>query len=242
MHRPSAAENPAAPLGHHWQDSTHISAGVVTTALQLWKFKLEGSAFHGAEPDENRATIDLGALDSWSVRLNYAPTRNWSAQVSHGRLNNPESTEPGDTVRTTASIMYNLPLERGNWASSVIWGRNHRADGDSNAYLLESTLKFLDRNTVYTRLELGDKRHLLEENIFGRPGLADAHDLGDPSFRVGAYTFGYVRDLFVNEWVNVGMGADVTVYSTPKALDPVYGANPSAVHVFFRIRPTGRHM
>src|SRR5262249_2614670 len=23
MHRASAAENPAAPLGHHWQDSTH---------------------------------------------------------------------------------------------------------------------------------------------------------------------------------------------------------------------------
>jgi len=30
MHRMSAAENPAAPLGHHWQDSTHITHDVIT--------------------------------------------------------------------------------------------------------------------------------------------------------------------------------------------------------------------
>ena len=33
MHRPSAAENPAPPLGHHMQDSTHVSFGVVTTGF-----------------------------------------------------------------------------------------------------------------------------------------------------------------------------------------------------------------
>ncbi len=242
MHRPSAAENPAAPLGHHWMDSTHIADGVVTTGLQVGKFKFEGSAFHGAEPDENRATIDLGALDSWSVRVNFAPTRDWSMQVSHGRLNNPEATEPGDTVRTTASVMYNRRIDRGNWATSVIWGRNHRDDGDSNAYLLESTLRFLDRNTVYTRLELGDKRHLLDENIFDRPGLPNAASYGDPWFRVGAYSFGYVRDVYVNEWVNIGVGADVTTYSKPYELDAVYGQTPTSYHVYVRIRPSGRHM
>lgn len=31
MHQASASEIPTAPLGHHWQDSTHISHGVVTT-------------------------------------------------------------------------------------------------------------------------------------------------------------------------------------------------------------------
>jgi hypothetical protein len=30
MHRASAGDNPAAPLGHHWQDSTHIAFHVVT--------------------------------------------------------------------------------------------------------------------------------------------------------------------------------------------------------------------
>ena len=33
MHRESASENPAAPLSHHEQDSTHTSFGVVTTGF-----------------------------------------------------------------------------------------------------------------------------------------------------------------------------------------------------------------
>ena len=33
MHRPSAMDNPPAPLGHHWQDATHVSFGVLTGAL-----------------------------------------------------------------------------------------------------------------------------------------------------------------------------------------------------------------
>jgi hypothetical protein len=30
MHRPSAMNNPDAPIGHHWQDATHITFGVLT--------------------------------------------------------------------------------------------------------------------------------------------------------------------------------------------------------------------
>src|SRR5262249_11025717 len=52
MHRASASENPSAPLGHHWQDSTHITHGVVTAGITAGLFKFEGSLFHGAEPDE----------------------------------------------------------------------------------------------------------------------------------------------------------------------------------------------
>ena len=33
MHRPSATENPQAPLGHHYLDSTHITHGVVTGSV-----------------------------------------------------------------------------------------------------------------------------------------------------------------------------------------------------------------
>ena len=34
MHRASSGENPAAPLGHHGQDSTHITFGVVTAGAR----------------------------------------------------------------------------------------------------------------------------------------------------------------------------------------------------------------
>ena len=36
MHRPSAMDDPDAPIGHHWQDSTHITFGVATLGAQ-WR-------------------------------------------------------------------------------------------------------------------------------------------------------------------------------------------------------------
>ena len=99
VHRISAAENPAAPLSHHLQDSTHISYGVVITGFVIDRFKVEASAFNGREPDERRYDFDLAPLDSWSVRLSAAPGRNWTAQYSYGRLMHPDAIEPGNINR-----------------------------------------------------------------------------------------------------------------------------------------------
>lgn len=254
MHRPSASENPAAPLGHHWQDSTHISHGVFSTGVQVGKFKFEGSAFHGAEPDDKRAGIEFGAIDSWSARVWFLPTEDWAIQVSHGRLNNPEALRTGDTLRTTASIHHNLSWGTGSWASSLIWGRNSESHGNSNAYLLESTARFSDRNSVFARVELVDKADLLRDNIWGRPGaehgerergtglsggVGPAFDHDDAVYRIGAFTFGYVRDVAVREHFSVGIGADVTLYKSPAAVDAVYGGRPTATHIFVRLRPSG---
>ena len=246
MHRMSASENPAAPLGHHWQDSTHITHGVITAGVTAWRFRVESSLFHGAEPDEKRKDIQKGKLDSWSGRLWFTPTPDWSLQVSYGHLVNPEALEPGNLQRLTASISHNRSWENGNWASSLIWGRNHERHGNSNAYLLESTVNFLDKNYLYTRLELVDKQGLLEENIFGRPGLNEFHtrvnglelsEHFEQAFRVGAFTFGGVRDILVGSSLRVGIGADVTFYHVPSGLKAVYGSSPSSFHVFLRFRP-----
>jgi len=131
MHRASASENSSAPLSHHLQDSSHISFGVFTTGFQYRWFKLEGSLFNGREPGENRYNFEAHPWNSRSARLWFAPNSNWTMQVSHGLLRNPEALEPGDVRRTTASVSYNRKFERGNWASSLIWGRNHEShDGD----------------------------------------------------------------------------------------------------------------
>jgi hypothetical protein len=172
MHRASAIENPSSPLGHHWQDSTHVSHGVLTFGVTAWRFRGEYSRFHGKEPDEDRLRIDLGALDSSSYRLWFAPGRNWALQFSRGHLASPELLHPGDLDRRTASIGYNRTLQGGNWASTLAWGRNREVHGTSNAYLVESTLRFLRHNSVYTRLELVDKQGLFDDNIFDRPGDA----------------------------------------------------------------------
>src|ERR1017187_623709 len=68
-HRASAIENPVATLGHHQEDSTHIADDVVTVGLTYRIVRIEGSGFHGREPDENRWTIHQGSIDSWSTRF-----------------------------------------------------------------------------------------------------------------------------------------------------------------------------
>ena len=54
MHRPSAMDNPAAPLGHHWQDATHVSFGVVTAGYS----RDAGSSRARCLTDENPTSID----------------------------------------------------------------------------------------------------------------------------------------------------------------------------------------
>jgi len=249
MHRASAMENPSAPLGHHWQDSTHITHGVMTGALTAGRFKFEVSGFRGAEPDEDRVALDMGRLDSYSFRGWFTPSPNWAMQFSYGHLTKPETLTRGNLDRLSASVSYNRQFTDGNWASSLIWGRNSEEHGNSNSYLFESTVNFLRKNYLYTRMELIDKAGLLVDNIFGRPGLARAPALPrgggeiqlpeefERSFRVGAFTFGAVRDLISNEKLRMGIGADVVFYHKPSELDSIYGQRPTSFHVFLRFRP-----
>ncbi len=235
IHRASAAELPLAPLSHHLQDSTHTSFGVVTTGLTIDRIKLEASAFNAREPNEERWSIQLAALDSWSGRASIAPDRNWTAQYSIGRLERPEALEPGSQWRQTASVEYNRTFGEGpgagSWASSLIWGRVHKIADDTtlNSYLLESTLHFRQRNSVFTRLELVDKDELFPQA------------LTHPAYRIGAYTFGGERDLMSSAihdrpW-QLGLGADFTVYSKPAVLDAAYGDHPVSFQIFLRLRP-----
>lgn len=238
MHRLSALENTSATLGHHLQDSTHITFGVLTTGFTYRGLKLEGSVFNGREPGENRYDFDAGRWDSRSARLSFSPGKNWAMQISHGFLRSPEAHAPDEDIRrTTASMQYNREHERGFWASSFVWGRNHvSGHGEArnlNAYTLESTVNFLERNYVYTRLELVDKDELLDEEELERIGIHGHH----ASFRVGAYTFGGARDLWKSEKLSLALGSDLTFYSKPAALDTLYGRNPVSWKLFFRLRP-----
>lgn len=231
MHRLSATELSAAPLNHHLTDSTHISEGVITLGLIHGPLKVEASAFNGHEPGEERWGIHTSGLNSYSFRATVNPTDRWSGQVSMGHLRKPEALEPGNLVRSTASITYYRPLASGHWATTALWGRNREEHAHLNGYLLESTLNFQRSNYVFTRLELLDKVGLLGEPETGRETGAG------PSFRVGAYTLGFVRDLPIIPGLTTGLGGDVAFYSKPAALDPIYGKSPVSFRVFLRLRP-----
>jgi hypothetical protein len=234
-HRASTSENPIAPLGHHFEDSTHIADDVITAGITHRMVRLEASGFHGREPDEFRWDIDSGKIDSWSMRITVNPGQNWSAQFSIAQLHSPEAFVPNEDIRRmTASVMYNRPLHNGNWATTLIWGRNESlTNGDvGNGYLAESTVQFFRKNYAWTRIENVDRTSelLLGDNPIP-VGFTERY-IG----RVQAYTVGYDRDIGSIPHLSTAIGAQVTWYGVPQILQPTYSPHPAGVVVFFRIR------
>jgi len=234
-HRASASEDPVAPLGHHFEDSTHIASDVITLGITHRNFRLEASGFHGREPDEDRWDIDSGKIDSWSARFTANPRQNWSLQYSIAQLHSPEAGSPLEDIRRmTASVMYNRAIHRGNWASLLLWGRNQSLrDGNvGNAYLLESTLKFLDRNHAWMRIENADRTNdLLRGENSLPPGFTERYFT-----RVQSYTAGYEREVGHIPHVSTALGAQVTGYGIPDTLRATYGAHPVGIVAFLRLQ------
>lgn len=235
-HRSSASENPIAPLGHHLQDSTHVAADVVTLGITHRNFSVEASGFHGREPDEFRWNINSGKIDSWSARITANPGQNWSVQYSIAQMRSPESLAPDEDVRRmTASVQYNRPLRKGNWASMLLWGRNQDVAGGNvgNSYLLESTVRFRERNYAWTRIENVDRTN---ELLLG--GNSEPAGFSERYFtRVQAYTAGYEREVGHIPHLSTGLGGQFTWYGVPDALKPIYGEHPVGAIVFLRLRP-----
>jgi hypothetical protein len=235
-HRASASEDPLAALGHHQEDSTHIAEDVATVGVTYRIARIEASGFHGREPNENRWNISQGKIDSWSIRLTLQPGKNWSGQFSYGRIASPEGLFPNENQeRMTASAMYNRPFHNGSWASSLIWGRTKSLEDNSifNSYAFESTLRFLARNHVWTRIENAERSNelLLGENALP-PNFQE-----QPIGRVQAYTLGYDRDFDLIPHVATAVGAQVTMYGVGENLKPLYGSHPAGIAIFIRIRP-----
>ena len=237
-HRVSNDEHPVATLGHHVQDSTHILYDVLTAGWDVDKFRLEASAFHGEEPDDQRWDIESGPIDSYSGRLTWRPTSEWVAHVSRGRLHEPEEHDPQDITRTTASVLWFHPTADGHVTAGAIWGRNYlETDGLTlNSYLLEGNWNFKRKNYLFGRIERLDRNELFgndpaQEAIFAAQGI--------DSFTVNAFTLGYTRDFFARKGWLLGAGADAIFYSFPSDLDPFYGSSPNSYHFFLRLRYQG---
>src|SRR5437588_7427765 len=235
MHRISAMDDPDASLGHHWQDSSHVTFGVATAGIAWSRFggmKIEGSVFTGREPDENRYDFDRPRFDSYSGRLSWNPTRNLALQVSYGSIKSPEALEPDlNRHRTTASIIYNLPLGHdSNWSNTFVWGQNHdTGEGKTQSFLVESNYQ-RGRNTIYLRWERVEKSgHELVLKPFDESEI----------FPVSGYTIGYIRDLSHGNGIDIGLGTQFTINNQPDTLDRYYGDDLGyAFEFFLRIRPS----
>jgi hypothetical protein len=225
MHRPSAAENPQAPLSHHHLDSVHITPGVLTLGLFRTGIGIETSWFRGREPDETRTDIDFGALDSWSLRGSVARGP-WTAELSGARINDPEPQRPGDMTRLMASVAHTRTGAIST-AVTAAWGHNSESHGRSNAFLFESTISWLEKNHLFSRAELVGKELPHTHGSIQQP----MHEV----MNIGAFTLGYTRDVKASLLGRLGIGSDITMYYVPVMLQETYGA-PLSFHVFVRYR------
>ena len=230
MHRVSAMLDPFPPIGHHWQDSTHISFPVLTGGIYDRWLKLEASVFHGREPDENRWDFDVGGLDSWSARLSANPTANTSLQVSYGYLHSPEAVRPDESEhRLTASAQFNAPVfDRGNLAFTAVFGRNI-GHVSSNSVLGEAQLDLDGRNVPFLRLEWVQKP--ADELVVTAP---DEHAF----FDVGLAVVGYAHRFPAIGSIAPLVGAALDVGRIPGDLQGAYGTQfPLGAFVFVGIQP-----
>ena len=230
-HRLSASENPTAPLSHHNHDSTHISSDVITAGWTAGPVTVEGSVFHGQEPDENRWDIDQGKLDSYSGRLTVSAPAGFSFQVSSGFRTHPEELEPGNQTRSTASVSFERGDPENFLAATFVSGLNQTDDGREWGHMLEWTWKFTGKNFLYGRVEKVDRDLYELVHKQQRP-----EDLPRDRVSVEAATLGFVRNVPILSDTETGLGVDFTFYRFPSSLDPVYGSHPVSFNGFFRVR------
>jgi hypothetical protein len=228
-HRQSASADPLAPLGHHWQDSTHITFGVLTAGIMTRWAKLEGSWFNGREPDEERYDFDLRGFDSYSARLTVNPNRHWSAQASYGFLESPEALRPDESLqRYTASATHTTGLGEGrSWATTAILGINQPSEGDlTYGALLETSLDLARLGITFARLE-----HLAKgAEDFGMPQ--------DATFLVSSLVLGHVHALPHIASIEPALGVRVSANLVDEALESRYGTRfPLGIMAYLRLAP-----
>lgn len=237
MHRPSALNDPFAPLGHHWTDATHITYGVLTAGLFTKHAKLEGTLFNGREPDEDRYDFDFHPLDSYGARLSVNPTPHWALSASYGYLEKPEALHPDENQRRLgASILHTVRLgSQGEWATALVYGANKHipatgvAGSWEHSIMAESNLQLDRANTVFGRAEYVRK---------GGEELRLAGPLQDQEFDIGTLSVGYIREFAGFSGATVGLGARGAINLIPGSLESTYGSRtPVGLAVFLRIRP-----
>lgn len=230
MHRLSAMHNPDAPLGHHWQDATHITFGVGTLGVRYKIVKAEGSIFTGREPDDSRYDFDKARFDSYSYRININPDKNFALQFSQGFIESPEQLEPEtDIIRTTASVIHTVQLDSKRFiSSSIVWGQNHSSEGETlPSLLVESNLQ-LSPLTIYARYEFIQKdAHELQLQLFD----------GSSPFNIRALTMGFNKTILNRLKTDLSIGIQGTINFPDDRLKPVYGDHPLGAEIYLKISP-----
>lgn len=218
QHRPSAQGDPFAPLGHHWQDATHITYGAVTAGLFSRRVKVEASAFNGREPDAARTDFDFRKIDSYGARVAVAPSPRWTLSAWYAYLDTPEELHPDESIhRYGASVL----TVQGRVNAALVWGANAKLGGaTSHSLLVEGDVAVVRGHYVFTRVEYVRKSG---EDLLVAPGTYDLFSA----------VLGYLK-----EWGTFGIGVRGSIGLVPAPLEGAYGSRaPLGVALYARWRP-----
>ena len=228
MHRPSAIDNPQAPLSHHYLDATHITPGVVSIGVERSGFSLEAGAFHGQEPDENRLDLDTAALDSYSVRASWADGP-WQFQISGADLKTPERKSPYDATRLTASASY----FKGDERRSIAWTGGVRPEPRGVREARGVPARSHEARRHERVLHARRKRREGHPRRRLSPDRRGAHASPVACRRADARL--HAATSWPAPLAPFGLGGDITGYLVPANLKESYGS-PWSFHVFIRYR------
>jgi hypothetical protein len=235
-HRPSAMNDPLAPIGHHWQDGTHITFGVATLGVFTPAAKLEASIFNGREPDERRTNFDYAGrrLDSYSARLTVNPDSRWSLSAWYAYLRSPEGLHPDESLHRLGAAALTIRTfgVRGVWAGAVILGANRPIGNgrSSGSVTLEGNLDLDGTNAVFGRVEFVQKS--AQELVI--PSVPSG-----TSYDIGAVVLGYHRGVLTRLGTRLGVGVRGSVNFVPAALKSTYGSRtPIGFLLYVSVSPT----
>ena len=226
-HRPSAALDPVAPLGHHLQDLTHISAGVVTLGIGTRRIKIEGSYFNSAHGDDVWTDVDPVALNSYAGRLSLSPSAHWTVATWFGHLAAATGAHAhGALDRVGVSVLH----ARGAWSTAFVYGADFRegASHPLNTLLLESTVEVDRANTLFGRVEYARRT---DEDLALIASIPEEVD-------IGAASAGYARAVGRRRGIEALLGVRGTVRFLPAELEVFYGSRaPVGVLAYLALRP-----
>src|SRR5437899_5030635 len=236
-HRPSVADDPLAPISHHWQDGTHITFGVVTAGVFTREVKLEASWFNGREPDENRTNFDYTGrrLDSYSARLTVNPGSRWSLSTWYAYLKSPEGLNPDESLHRlgAAALTTQRVGTRGTWSSGLIYGANDQVGPGplASSVVLESTVDLDGTNAFFGRAEYV-RKNAAELVLPSVPPTTE--------YDVGALALGFQRTVGTVAGLAAGLGVRGSLNFVPSSLDGAYGSRtPVGAAIFLQLRPAG---
>lgn len=238
LHRPSAENDPIAPLGHHAEDETHERFDVATIGFFTTRARLEVSAFDGDHPDDVHTNLELSGarLNSFATRITINPTPAWSTSASGAYLaaSSAAGHAHGALHRYVLAISNVRPRPEGVWASTFVWGADAPIGTGRvrHSLLFESTLEWRARHTLYGRIEYAS-RTAEELNLVG--SVSD-------QLAIDVTALGYARRVSTWRGLTLWLGGRATAYLVPEQLRAFYGARVlTGLAAYLQLRPPLLH-